>query len=369
MKFRVLDYNTGYGIYSVAADDQSEEKLRKQGLPYWRIDGKDIRCFPDEKHISIAADDNCRLAELNDFDVIEVFEDGLVNRCYDDSSSENVFIITEKCNSNCVMCPSPDQSRRNGGMANVNNLIEQARHIPDDATHFTITGGEPFMMGKDIFDFIRVLKEKFRGSEVQILTNGRVFALQEYCALLAENRPDNTILGIPLHASNARLHDSITRAVGSFNQTVCGIANLLESGIDVEIRIVVNRLNMTNLSRLADFISSKMHSIKHVSIMGMEMTGNAWINRDEVWVPYSESFGYIKDAVKILIDSGIDVWLYNYPLCVVDPELWTLCKRSISSYKVRYKKDECDKCRLKDTCGGLFAGTYNIEESEIRAIL
>lgn len=52
------------------------------------------------------------------------------------------------------MCPSPDISRQKGGNTNVNTLIEIAKHIPEDAPHLTITGGEPFMIGPDIFRFL-----------------------------------------------------------------------------------------------------------------------------------------------------------------------------------------------------------------------
>ena len=32
----------------------------------------------------------------------------------DDSSLDNYFFVTSKCNSNCVMCPSPDLFRKSG---------------------------------------------------------------------------------------------------------------------------------------------------------------------------------------------------------------------------------------------------------------
>lgn len=368
MRFKIANSSGKYGIYSVVKSRGSEEEIKNQGHSYWKIQENGVYSYPEEKLISMSDESYSKASELDDFDVIEVFPDGTVNQYYDDSSLENIFFITEKCNSNCIMCPSPDSSRLRGEMSSVENLIDLADHIPDDAGHFTITGGEPFMLGKRIFDFLSFLKNKFQRTEFQILTNGRIFAVEEYSNLLAANMPANTVLGIPVHASTSSIHDAITRAGGSFEQTVRGIKNLLERNVRIEIRIVVNAINAENLPALATMIIRDFPAVSHVSIMGMEMTGNAWVNRQKVWISYTEAFRYIRTAVNIMIDGGMDVWLYNFPLCTVDPELWALCKKSISSYKVKYK-DECEKCRMKDACGGVFAGTYSIEEEEIRAIV
>lgn len=368
MRFKTLNNTGKYGVYSVAKSDIAESEIKNKGHKYIKVNSDSLILMPEESVLYFSKEAAEKAAELNDYDVIEIFPDGTVNRYYDDSSSENVFFITEKCNSNCIMCPSPDSSRMNGESSAVDNLIILADYIPDDARHFTITGGEPFMIGKDIFRFLGFLKNKFERTEFQILTNGRVFALDSYRRLLKENLPSQSIIGIPIHASYADLHDEITRADGSFTQTITGIKGLLELGINIEVRVVVNKLNFKDLEKISILISKEIPGVRHVSIMGMEMTGNAWLNRDKVWVSYKEASFNIKKAVDILIDNGIDVWIYNFPLCTLSPELWTLCKKSISLYKVKYK-DECNRCTMKDACGGIFAGTFGIEENEIKAIV
>ena len=102
--------------------------------------------------------------------------------------------------------------------------------------------------------------------------------------------------------------------------------------------------------------------------MAMEMTGNAHINSERVWIPYKASFAYVKLAVDVLIESGIDVRLYNYPLCTVLPGYRMLCAKSISSWKVRYA-DVCGGCTVKNSCGGVFAGSMQMEKDEIEAVL
>ena len=154
-----------------------------------------------------------------------------MHRKYNDKSNDNYFYITGKCNSNCLMCPSPDAARKNAPDANIFDLIDLARHIPVDTPHLTITGGEPFMVGEKIFPFISFLKEKFAHTEFLFLTNGRIFAVEKYWRKFKECAPSNSIVAIPVHGSYPEIHDQITRADNSFRQTVQGVKALLKSGI------------------------------------------------------------------------------------------------------------------------------------------
>ena len=265
------------------------------------------------------------------------------------------------------MCPSADSSRKYGDVTNVEHLIEVAKHIPSDAKHLTVTGGEPFLSGEEIFKFILFLREKFIETEFLFLTNGRIFALEKYANLLKETVPYNSIFAIPIHGSTNVLHDHITQAFGSFKQTMIGIKRLLRMGIKIEIRIVVSKLNSMDIDNIANLIINEIPQISSVSVIALEMTGSAYKNRDQVWLTYKESFEAASKAIKRLVKHGINVKLYNFPLCTVRSSYWAMCEKSISPHKVRYAEC-CEECKYKSSCGGVFAGTINIEKDELRAI-
>lgn len=368
MRTKIPSYTGDYRVVSLALDEKTKQDLIDENVDFIYVTSDDIVIYPEEGVLTDDVKIVDRLLECNNYDVFEIYEDGTVFRCYDDRSSENLLFITGRCNSNCIMCPSPENNRRNGNTASIDDLIMIASHIPSDASHITVTGGEPFLVGKDLFRLLAYCKEKFIGTEFQILTNGRVFALEDYCKDLAESIPFNTSIGIPLHGSCAEIHDAITQTNNSFAQTITGLKRLIGIGIKVEIRIVVSRLNVKNLSEIADLIVWKLSRVHHVSIMAMEMTGSAYINREKVWIPYGESFLYVKPAIEKLIQNGIDVRLYNYPLCVVDKDYQMICSKSISSWKVRYA-EECEACKLKESCGGVFAGTLLLENEELKAVV
>lgn len=368
MSVRLKKYTCGYRIASLALDECAKEKQIEKELSVICVRDTEIILLPDDVVLSKDILDIEQLRQFNNYDVMEIWENGIINRRYNDKSDDNYFFVTGSCNSNCVMCPSPDVTRKNVPQTNISDLIELARHIPSDAPHLTITGGEPFLVGECIFPFIQYLKDNFPITEFLFLSNGRVFAIEKYLRQFVESVPCNSVVAIPIHGSCDRVHDSITRADGSFKQTKRGIRQLLKNNIRVEIRLVVSKLNIDDFDKIADLIISQFKGIEYVSVIAMEMTGNARVNKNLVWIPYRKSFNLIANSLRKLIENGVDVKLYNFPICTVQKPFWALCEKSISENKVRFA-DSCNECKYKAACGGVFAGTFQIEKDELEAIL
>lgn len=368
MRMRFKDYHYGYRVVSLVLDDIAKNEQMNKDLFVLYVSDKEIVLFPNEIVLSKDEDDIKQFHQFNNFDVLEIWENGIVNRIYNDKSNDNYFFVTGSCNSNCIMCPSPDIARKNVSETNISDLIEVAKHIPSDAPHLTITGGEPFMVGEQIFPFIQYLKDNFPITEFLFLTNGRVFAIEKYLQKFVESVPYNSIIAIPIHGSCGSVHDAITRAEGSFRQTKFGIKQLLKNNVRVEIRLVVSRLNVHDFDKIADLIISQFKGIEYVSVISMEMTGNARVNNEQVWISYREAFDLIADALRKMIENGIDVKLYNFPICTVQKSFWTLCEKSISDNKIRFA-ESCSECKYKSACGGVFAGTFQLERDELKPIL
>jgi His-Xaa-Ser system radical SAM maturase HxsC len=366
VKFREYCYE--YRIASLALDNSSKEKLIERELSVLYVDDTEVVLLPDEVVLSKEFADIEQLRQYNNYDVVEIWENGVVNRRYNDQSDDNYFFVTGSCNSNCIMCPSPDVTRKNVPQTNISELIELARHIPTDAPHLTITGGEPFLIGECIFPFIQYLKERFSDTDFLFLTNGRIFAVEKYLRQFVEKVPYKSIVAIPIHGSCESIHDSITRADGSFKQTKQGIKKLLKNHIQVEIRLVISRLNIYDFDKIADLIIEEFKGIEYVSVIAMEMTGNARVNKEQVWISYRQSMEVIASSLKKMIENGVDVKLYNFPICTVQKQFWTLCEKSISESKVRFA-ESCKNCKYKTACGGVFAGTFQLERDELKAIL
>ncbi|MCH4038664.1 MAG: His-Xaa-Ser system radical SAM maturase HxsC [Lachnospiraceae bacterium] len=361
---KLRDYNLGDRIYSFSNTEKSKEYLVDNDLEFLNAVNGKVHLSTGEQFEAVRVG-GADIENCHDCDVLYLDRRGGIHLLYSESSRDNAIVLTSACNSNCVMCPVPEQIRRNNEQMDIALLREEVRHIPKTAEHITITGGEPFLYGPDIFSLFQCLKENLNCTQYLLLTNGRVFAYETVLQKYLEAAPAYTLIGIPLHGNDAETHDAVTQAKGSFEETCVGIRNLLSAHQSVEIRIVVSRLNADFISRIAELIANEFPTVEVVRIMGLEMTGNAFIRRDRVWLSYPEAFRASEEAIKTLIRAGIDVKLYNFPLCAVPAQYHFLCARSISSYKIRFSP-KCAACRLKDACGGIFASALKLAEPDIK---
>ena len=304
---------------------------------------------------------------LLDYDVVEIINKKVIRVLYRDDSEDNVIVVTNQCNSNCIMCPDSDAVRNTKENPDIKKLLEQVRCIPNDTKHITITGGEPGLLRENLIKLLEECKKYLPNTEFLLLSNGRIFSNTDFTNKVKESLPQYIRIAIPIYADNENLHDKITRAKGSFKQTIVGIKKLIERDVDIEIRIVVLKKNYQHLEDIANFIVKEIPQAKMVNIMALEMTGNAYKNREQVWINFEEVKEYLYRACITLIESGMITNLYNFPLCNLDERLYSLAHKSITDYKIRYK-EQCEECLAKESCGGFFNSTINFKDIEVKPI-
>ena len=281
------------------------------------------------------------------------------------AESSALVYVTNQCNSNCIMCPDSVKLRTRPNEVTRENLLEQISEINLEAEHVDITGGEPTLLKEQLPELIEAVFRQAPDAEVLMLSNGRSFAAGGYTEQFSAFAHRRLKIEIPIHGDCAELHDRIAGCPESFVQTRAGIHHLLEAGVEVGIRIVVSRLNYSRLNELIRFISREFPEIKYVNLMGMEVLGNAWKNREQVWIEFDEVKDSLQQAVEQCFACGIIPSLYNYPLCLFDRKYWYCYRNSISDYKIRYF-EECEKCTEKSRCGGFFASTYRYTRYKVR---
>jgi threonylcarbamoyladenosine tRNA methylthiotransferase MtaB len=133
----------------------------------------------------------------------------------------NFLDLGQRCNNNCRGCslsesetPTPE-------------LLERLRAIDGGYATVHLYGGEPFL-SSDIFKLLGAVNEKHAAV---IHTNARVFAYAELAARLARFRV--RAVKVPFFAFDREAFDAHTRAPGSYDQAVEGIANLDRNGVPV----------------------------------------------------------------------------------------------------------------------------------------
>jgi len=263
------------------------------------------------------------------------------------------------CNNCCVMCTNLMPPPRKWDLS-TEQIKEMVFRHPEERK-IVLTGGEPTIR-KDFFEVLKFIKTEKPDSHLMVLSNGRMFYYEEFAKRFVQSGCDT--VAIPLHAQTAELHDSITQAPGSFNQTVEGMKKLIKYGADVEVRVVIHKLNYRQLPAIAEFISKELKGVRRVVLFPIDIIGNANKNRRKLLVKISEVKPYLEKACEMLERNNLEFNLYHVPFCILNKKFWeNVAGRTVEERRVTFKP--CGKCVMKERCSGIwktYAFQVGVEE-------
>ena len=72
-----------------------------------------------------------------------------------------------------------------------------------------------------------------------------------------------------------------------------------------------------------------------------------------LWIDPLDYQADLACAVDVLRAAGVNVSIYNLPLCLLDRSVWDVAVQSISDWKNGYLP-ECDSCAARPRCAGFF---------------
>nr|VFK15041.1 MAG: His-Xaa-Ser system radical SAM maturase HxsC [Candidatus Kentron sp. LFY] len=292
-------------------------------------------------------------------------ENGFVRVLYRPESHSNAIFVTERCNSDCLMCSQPPKAINDEGLIEEHiRLIDLIQSAPE---MLGITGGEPTLLKDRLIRLLQHIREKFPDTFIRMLSNGRMFAYEDMVQELAAIEHLNLITAIPLYSDNAPEHDYIVQAKGAFDQTLQGLYNMAKYGLGVEIRIVLHRLTLPRLIHLAEFIYRNLPFVRHVALMGLENMGYVKKNWELLWIDPIDYRRELENVIRFFHYRCLNVSIYNLPLCVLPENLWSFARQSISDFKNIYL-DECQACRVRSHCTGLFQSSETRHSRGIHAL-
>lgn len=292
-------------------------------------------------------------------DVISVSERGRIHRYFRAKSQNNAFLVTEACNNLCIMCPQPPKPLSMVNHEAIEKRILQTLDLIDDEhlpASLCITGGEPTMLKEGLFRIVEGISVRTPQTLIHLLTNGRYLSNEHYTARLAQVGRQQLLAGIPLFGHVSEIHDYVVQCEGAFEQTMNGLLNCYKHGVNIELRVVLNKVTVKYLKALAEFISRNLFFVKHVALMGMENMGFAKLNRDTVFIDPWEYKDQLSTAIEVFQLYGIDVRIFNLPFCVVNADAHAYCKQSISDFKNCWHI-ACDPCVKRESCCGFFSSS------------
>ena len=308
----------------------------------------------------------CVVNDINDFhegDVVVINKQGEIIFVYEVKSNHNAIMATERCNHRCIMCPQPPiLQEKDKTPFNLELISLFDKHTQE----IGITGGEPTLIGDNLFVLINHIKKKLPKTAISILSNGVKFANKEYAMKLAKCRHHDLQIDIPLFSDIAEEHNRIVGA-NTFYKTVQGLYNLALFRLRIGIRIVIHKQTYKRLPQFADFIYHNFPFVSQVAFMQMETIGLAKKNFEELWIDPYDYNKELREAVLLLADRGMKPYIYNAQLCVLPEDIRCYAQQSISDWKDIYLT-ECEECVLIGKCAGFFESNRQIHSAHIKKV-
>ena len=270
---------------------------------------------------------------------------------YRRGSAHNSFLVTERCNHYCLMCSQPPRDIDDGWIL---DEIKGALPLVDpDTRSFAFTGGEPLTDWPDFIDLLAQCKTVLPRTAVHVLTNGRAFANTSITKAWTDVGHPQLMAGIPIYSAIDHIHDHVVQARGAFDESVLGILKLKDRGQRVELRVVLHALTTPRIVETCTWFARNLPFVDHVALMGLENTGFALANDDQLWIDPLDYQDDLAAGVEILSSAGVRVSVYNLTRCVLAPSVWPYAVQSISDWKNGYVP-ECEACIEKPRCSGFF---------------
>lgn len=296
-------------------------------------------------------------------DVVVINKQGEIIFVYEILSNHNALMATERCNHRCIMCPQPpilqEKDKTPFNLKLISLFDKKTQEIG-------ITGGEPTLIGDNLFTLVNYIKKELPHTAISILSNGVKFADKEYAMKLAKCKHQDLQIDIPLFSDIADEHNRIVGAK-TFYKTVQGLYNLALFRQRIGLRIVVHKQTYKRLPQFADFIYHNFPFVAQVAFMQMETTGLAKENFDDLWIDPYDYNDELREAVLLLADRGMKPYIYNAQLCVLPEDIRCYAQQSISDWKDIYIS-ECEGCILKGQCAGFFESNRQAHSSHIKKV-
>lgn len=212
------------------------------------------------------------------------------------------------CNNRCVFCAQGEKRKVCGALPYA-RLLDQLVQGRRACRGVVFTGGEP-TAHKNLLRLVRAARE-LGYSSIQIQTNGRMLAYRK--AVDALVLAGATEFSPSLHGATAEVHDVLTRADGSFEESVAGIDNAVRSGAYVVTNSVITRQNQDTLPELVRLLVGL--GVRHAQLAFVHPVGTALERFDEVVPRLSELVQPLAAARAVAIEAGMKLVTEAVPLC------------------------------------------------------
>lgn len=247
------------------------------------------------------------------------------------SPSQETFVLqwhlTEKCNLRCKHCyqnleylgKETNLDRKKKIISDFVKFCNKLNKIPQIA----FTGGEPLILGDELFDLFNYCEKKYPEIRKNILSNG-TFIDEIIANKLKENNIDN--VQISLDGAKEGTCDFI-RGDGVYNKALNALDVLNSAGIKTSVMFVFHKKNYQEIEELIELCNSS-----NVSTLGI--TALVPGGRGEKLLKLMLNPEETHELYRIIIKKQIELIINGSKLKIdMKRPLWTLLKDEFKEYQ------------------------------------
>lgn len=280
------------------------------------------------------------------------------------SNNQKIIVqkTTNKCNNNCIFCVLPDcltdyEKNHIPSTGYMKQVIDSYDLDGISPGTIAFTTAEPTLR-EDLRGLLNYTFSKYPQSEISILTNARRFSYKNY-AQTFKRLFNHITLEIPLHGPNPKIHDTLTRANNSFNQTVNGIKNIFSvyPNTKINIRVLVHKSNYKHLDETLEFIKKEFPKASSIILIYISMIGSSKLNFESLFLMPNELKKETNKTLKKQKNTHIQ--LFHFPYCILDKELWGMnAGRTLPDKDIEFS-NKCLDCSMRKKCCGFWKSEFN----------
>lgn len=267
------------------------------------------------------------------------------------------------CNNRCVFC-AQGEKRSVCDSLSLDELIGRLQQVKQGSQGLVLTGGEPTLYKRLPSLILRARELGYR--PIQIQTNGRLLGYPEVLKRLLDAGAEE--FSPSLHGSTAEIHDALTRAPGSFEQSVAGIANVAKLEFPVVTNSVITKSNAHDLPALVSLLCDL--GVKKGQLAFVHPVGTAETLFDDVVPRLPDVVEPLRAAREIALRRGLMLVTEAIPYCFLRGMEDLVVEHTIpettvidldgqvleySDWRVNHGKlhgPPCDGCARRQQCEG-----------------
>jgi radical SAM protein with 4Fe4S-binding SPASM domain len=224
--------------------------------------------------------------------------------------------ITDECNLRCRHCYHETYNKN--GLA-INDLVKIGNHLCDALEKwnrkgsFGITGGEPLLRTKELFQILDVLENR-NVDRIDILTNGTLLTDE----IIHKLKRYSNFRRIQLSLEGLQETNNRIRGANSYEQTIEAITKLKQNDVTVSVMMTIGKYNKDEVIPLVEELAKHKVDVFVLDRFipeGQSNTNREWLlSPVEIKEVYEKAYNYFKQSLTPRL------LLYRTLFCLLNPD-------------------------------------------------